>query len=143
MKKVKQVRENVRQYASRGENYFVHAITFDGDPVEYSYNSKTANCTKFIPGQELEVEISADNLGNPKVKPVNNFQQAPASNQPNGGNKGGYKYEPKDQGAISALSVYSSTCTRLQGSAEAKNLTFVLEQCEQALAWCQSKSDNK
>lgn len=141
-KTVKQVRENVRQFDSRGEKYYVHMITFKDDPADYSYNAKTAACTKFVPDQEVDVEIGVDNLGNPKVKPVSNFQQG-GQQQSTGGNKGGYKYEPKDQGAINALSVYGSTCQRLQGSSEAKNMTFVLEQCEAALEWIKSKSDNK
>ncbi len=141
-KTVKQVRENVRQFASRGENYFVHVINFNDDPADYAYNSKSATCTKFVPGQEVEVEVSVDNFGNPKVKPVSTFQQAPGGNAPNGGGNR-YKYEPKDQGLITALSIYSSTCQRLQGSSEVKNWTFILEESNKAFDWAMSKSDNK
>lgn len=68
--KIFKVRENVKSYNSpkAGGNLYVHAVTFEGDPVEYEHHSKTQQ-PKYKPGEELWYEVTTDNYGNKKIKP--------------------------------------------------------------------------
>lgn len=140
-KKVKQVRENIKNYPTKlGATNFVHGITLEGDAQEWEYHSVSDKCVKFIPGVEATFTTEVKQNGsytNYKISPIN----------PDGAKKfvggGGFKQEPKDQGAITALSIYSSTMVGFQGSVDVKDWSKVLERCELAWAWVKSKSDNK
>lgn len=68
--RISKIRENVKSYNSpkAGGNLYVHAVTFEGDPIEYEHHSKTQQ-PKYKPGEELWYEVTTDNYGNKKIKP--------------------------------------------------------------------------
>lgn len=138
-KVVKQVRECIKNYQGKDGKIYVHGITLADDPQEWEYHSKTDKCVKFIPTQEATFakEIKQNgNYTNYKISPINPEPKA-------GGFKPGFKSEPKDEGAITAMSIYSSTMVGFQGSIDVKDWSKVLERCELAWAWVKSKSDKK
>lgn len=135
---VDKVRENIKSYNStkNGATY-VHGITLTGDLQEWEYHSLSDKCTKFIPKQEatFTTEVRQNgNYTNHIIKPI----------QPQKQQGGGFKKsDPKDEGAITAMSIYSSTMNGLQGSMDVKDWNKVKERCELAWEWIKSKSDKK
>lgn len=111
--KITSVQENQRSYDYQGTKYFVHQIKFEGSDKAWNYDSKSEKCEKFTVGEmaNFETDVREKNgFTNYKIKPKEQF---------GGGFK---KSDPKDQGIITYLSCFSSSCnffaTKLQASQE-------------------------
>lgn len=129
---VDKVRENIKSYNGKKGQIYVHGITLSGDPQEWEFHSSSQSCTKFVPKQEATFTTEVRQNGqytNYVIKPE--MQQKPF---------GGKNYDSKDNGAITAMSIYSSTMNGLQGSMDVKDWAKVKERCELAWEWIQSKS---
>lgn len=139
--KVVRVRENSKKgYLGKNGQIFIHLITVENSDIEWEYHSQKDTCTKFVAGQEatFTTEVKTNgNFVNNKISPVT----VPTGN-PNAGGYGAkptYKAEPKDQGAIQAMSCVSSAVNHYQnrkdGSEEA-----VLAFAEKIHQWVSTKS---
>lgn len=103
--KIVSVQENQRQYDYQGTQYFEHKIKFEGSDQLWSYSSKSPICEKFKTGESATFDIEIKENGQYK-----NYKIKPAQAQGGNGYSGGKKADPKDQGMITFLSLYSSTC---------------------------------
>lgn len=101
--KILSVQENQRQWSYQGSDFFDHYIKYEGSDQVWTYASKSPTCDKFKVGETATFETLIKENGQYK-----NFKIKPA--QATNGYSGGKKADPKDQGMITFLSLYSSTC---------------------------------
>lgn len=116
--RVSKIVHNVRQYPSANGMIYYHELTFDnGDKGQYG--SKEDTCKKFTEGQEHEYTIEEKSNGaykNYQIKPIQPQQHV-----------GGFKGQPKDEGAIIAQSCLNySTQFYQQRSAGTEDKIFEL-----------------
>lgn len=103
--KIVSVQENQRQWEYQGSQFFDHYIKYEGSDQVWTYASKSPTCDKFKVGEQATFETLIKENGQYK-----NFKIKPVQPAGNGAYSGGKKADPKDQGMITFLSLYSSTC---------------------------------
>lgn len=102
--KITSVQENQRSYNGKNGTIYIHFIKFEGDQENktWEYHSQKTTCDKFKVGESAtfitEVKVNGQ---------YTNYKISPAKQD---GFSGGKKGDPKDQGVITFLSLYSSTC---------------------------------
>lgn len=101
--KILSVQENQRNYTGKNGVTYIHLIKFEGDPNTWEYHSLKNQCEKFklneIQTFDTDIQVNGQ-YTNYKIKPK----------QDAGGYSGGGKAAPKDQGIITYLSVFASSC---------------------------------
>lgn len=109
--KVAKVRENIKpayNFKTFGQ-FFVHGLTFEGDPTEHEYHSKTNTC-KVKAGEIQFVTIEVKNNVS-KIKLEKAPDNAPQATQPTAGHIAG----PESNQAV-WLNVFNSICILKSGT---------------------------
>lgn len=101
--KITSVQENQRQFEYQGTKHYEHWVKYEGSEIVHTYASKSEKCEKFKVGETATFDIDIKQNGS-----HTNYKIKPKSDGFGGG--GGKKFEPKDSGIITYLSVFSSAC---------------------------------
>lgn len=139
-KKVVKVQENGKKSykLSDGTEMFCHVINIEGDATDWVYHSKDKECKKFTPQEMATFTTEVKQNGqytNYKISPVEQKKQF------GGGGFKGTPQQPRDQGAIQAMSCVSSAVNfyqQRQGTEEE-----VMAFAEKIFQWVSSKSNTK
>jgi hypothetical protein len=124
--KILSVQENQRQWEWQGTKFFDHYVKIEGSDQVWTYASKSDKSDKIKAGETLEVQMEVQERNGNKY-----YKIKPSQTNGNGAAFSGKKADPKDQGMITFLSLYSSTCNFYAARGQA-TIDQVLQDTEKA-----------